>query len=76
MSVAQSGLFIHREPLLVSDAGMDKHVSSAGSDLQSWDPGILGGGGGRETISRSPLLPSQHVLNKEAQASTRSISRT
>lgn len=60
-----------------SDVGMDKHVSSAGSDFQPWDRGI---GGGGSTISFSSLLPSQHILNKQAQApsqaSTRSISRT
>lgn len=27
-----------------SDGAMDKHVSSAGSDFQPWDPGILSGG--------------------------------
>lgn len=64
-----------------SDVGMDKHVSSAGSDFQPWDRGIWGGGVRRgSTISFSSLLPSQHILNKQAQApaqaSTRSISRT
>lgn len=33
---------------VTSDVGMDKHVSSAGSDFQTWDPGIweVGWGGG------------------------------
>lgn len=36
-----------------SDVGMDKHFSSAGSDFQPWDRGVLGGGfeeGGGSTI--------------------------
>lgn len=40
---------------VTSDVGMDKHVSSAGSDFQTWDPGIWevgwgGWGGGRPSL--------------------------
>lgn len=63
VSVTRSGSLSTRSPPPVSsDVGMDKHVSSAGSDFQLWDPGIwgvdwVGSDGGLDHPFFLPSLP-------------------
>lgn len=54
-TVPPSGSLSTRSPpSMSSDVGMDKHVSTAGSDFQPQDPGIWRGGGGE---NRQSLFP-------------------